>query len=98
MPRNPNKLAEALNLEKIPESDREAILKKVDERLNEVLIAVLVSNISDEEASKIQNALHEGRDIEETVAEISRKIPGLADKIERAISEEILRLRKVLNS
>ncbi|MBI2023910.1 hypothetical protein HYT00_00740 [Candidatus Giovannonibacteria bacterium] len=96
MPRNLNKLAEALNLEKLPENDREEILKKVDERLNEVLISVLVSNISDEDAVKIQNALHEGVDLEETVAQIAVRVPGLADKIEHAISEEILRLRTVL--
>ena len=92
-----NDLAKALNLENLPEGEREEILAKVNKRLEEVLIGVLIANISDDDAQKIQKALHEqNTDLEEVVAEISAGVPNLAAKIERAIEEEILRLRAVL--
>ena len=97
MPLNNDKLTKALSLQNLPAGEREEILKKVDERLNTVLIGVLVANITDEDAIKIQNALHnEKTDLEEIVAEISMRIPGLAAKIEMAIEEEIVRLKEVL--
>ncbi|OGF52156.1 hypothetical protein A3I27_04065 [Candidatus Giovannonibacteria bacterium RIFCSPLOWO2_02_FULL_43_11b] len=97
MPHNKNDLAKALNLENLTEGERAEILAKVDKRLEEVLIAVLVANITDDDAQKIQKALHEeGADLEEVVAEISARIPNLATKIERAVEEEIMRLRAVL--
>lgn len=97
MPRNKDELAKALNLENLPEGERAEILTRVNKRLEEVLIGVLVANITDEEAEKIQKALHEeGADLEEVVAEISAGVPNLASKIERAIEEEILRLSLVL--
>ena len=97
MPRNKNQLSEALGLENLPEAERTEILAKVDRRLEEVLIAVLVANISDEDALKIQKALREeGADLEEIVAQIASRVPGLAIKIENAIEEEIMRLRVVL--
>ena len=92
-----NDLAKALNLENLPEGEREEILAKVNKRLEEVLIGVLIANISDDDAQKIQKALHEqNTDLEEVVAEISAGVPNLASKIERAIEEEIMRLRAVL--
>ncbi|OGF95547.1 hypothetical protein A2Y47_00760 [Candidatus Giovannonibacteria bacterium RIFCSPLOWO2_12_43_8] len=92
-----NDLAKALNLENLPEGEREEILAKVNKRLEEVLIGVLIANISDDDAQKIQKALHEqNTDLEEVVAEISAGVPNLAAKIERAIEEEIMRLRAVL--
>lgn len=97
MPRNKNELAKALNLENLPEAEKAEILARVNKRLEEVLIGVLVANISDEDAEKIQKALHEeSADLEEVVAEISAGVPNLAAKIERAIEEEIMRLRAVL--
>ena len=96
MPRSKDKLAQALNIGNLPAPDREEILKKVDERLNKVLIGVLVSNITEEDAGKIMSEMNGGGDLEEAVAQISARIPGLAGKIERAISEEILRLKAVL--
>ena len=97
MPRSKNGLAKALNLENLPEAEREEILAKVNKRLEEVLIGVLVANISDEDAGTIQKALHEqNTDLEEVVAEISAGVPNLAVKIERAVEEEVIRLRAVL--
>src|SRR3989338_2352364 len=97
MPRSKNELSKALGLENLPEGERREILAKVNKRLEEVLIGVLVANISDEDAQKIQKALHEqNTDLEEIVAEISASIPNLASKIERAIEEEISRLKAVL--
>ena len=92
-----SELEKALGLENLPEGEREEILAKVDKRLEEVLIGVLIANISDDDAEKIQKALHEqNTDLEEVVAEISAGVPNLASKIERAIEEEIMRLRAVL--
>ena len=96
MPHNDEKLIEALNLKNVPEAERDEILKKVNERLNSVLISVLISNIFEEEAARIHKAMEGEGDLEEIVAEISARIPGLADKIERGITEEIMRLREVL--
>ncbi len=97
MPKKKNELEKALGLENLPEGEREEILAKVNKRLEEVLIGVLVANISDEDAEKIQKALHEeGADLEEIVAEISAGVPNLASKIERAVEEEIMRLKVVL--
>ena len=97
MSRSKNELSKALGLENLPEEEREEILAKVNKRLEEVLIGVLVANISDDDAQKIQKALHEeGADLEEVVAEISAGVPNLALKIERAVEEEISRLKAVL--
>jgi len=72
MSRSKNELSKALGLENFPEEEREEILAKVNKRLEEVLIGVLVANISDDDAQKIQKALHEeGADLEE----VSRKFP-----------------------
>ncbi len=93
---NKNQLIEALNLEKLSESDREEILAKVDKRLEEVLAAVLVANISDEEAKKIHDVMKEKGDLEEVVAQIASRVPGLSVKIEQAITREILIIKTAL--
>ena len=94
-----NKLIEFLKIEKLPAKEREEILEKAEKRLNQVLINVIVENISDEDAIKIKKAMDGSdlRNIEEITAEITSKVPGLANKIEIAITEEMARFRTALN-
>lgn len=89
-------LIRALGIEKLPPQEREEILAKVDVRLENVLLRVILENVSDEEAKKLRIILERGENIEEKVAEITSRVPMLAQKMEAAVAEEIGRLKKVL--
>ncbi|SRR3989338_3223653 len=94
-----NKLIEFLKIEKLPAKEQEEILEKAEKRLNQVLINVIVENISDEDAIEIKKAMggDDLSNIEEAAARVTSKVPGLANKIEIAITEEMARLRTALN-
>lgn len=89
-------LIETLGIGLLPEADRAAILQKVERRLEEVIMRVLVENLSGDEARKMSGILNEGKDIEEKMAEIAAGVPRLAEKMEDAVTDEIERLRAVL--
>lgn len=89
-------LIEALGIMDLPAAEQKEILEKVDKRLEDVLLRVVVENLSDEEAKKAREVLSAGVNIEDEIAEITAGVPGLAEKMERAVAEEIDRLRKVL--
>lgn len=89
-------LKETLGIEKLPPQEQEEILAKVDERLEGVLIRVILESVSDEEAKELRLVLENGENIEEKVAEITSRVPILAQKMEAAVAEEIDRLKKVM--
>lgn len=89
-------LIEALGIVNLPPAEQKEILEKAEKRLEDVLLRVLVENLSEEEAKNMREILAEGTDMEERIAEISVGVPMLAEKIERSVAEEIDRLKKVL--
>lgn len=91
-------LIEALGLMDLPPAEQKEILEKVDKRLEDVLLRVVVENLSDEEVKRAREVLERGVDIEDEIAEITSGVPMLAEKMERAVAEEIDRLRKVLSA
>lgn len=98
MNQNSQAMIQALGLEKLPESEQKEILEKVDRRLEDVVLRVVVENLSDEEAKKVREILAGGKKIEDELTKITAGVPALAEKIERAVAEEIDRLRKVLTA
>ncbi len=91
-----NSLIKTLGIEKLPPQEQEEILAKVDERLEAVLLRVILESVSDEEAKELRLILERGENIEEKVAEITSRVPMLAQKMEAAVAEEIDRLKKVI--
>lgn len=89
-------LIEALGIINLPPAEQKEILEKVDKRLEDVILRVVAENLSDEDAKKAREILSAGVDIENEIAEITAGVPGLAEKMERAVAEEIDRLKKVL--
>lgn len=89
-------LIEALGIVDLPPAEQKEILEKVDKRLEDVLLRVVAENLSDEEAKKAREILSAGVNIEDEIAEITAGVPMLAEKMERAVAEEIDRLKKVL--
>ena len=93
---NSKDLIKTLGIEKLPPQEQEEILAKVDERLEDVLLRVVLESVSDEEAKELRFVLEKGEDIEWRVAEITSRVPILAQKMESAVAEEIGRLKKIL--
>ncbi len=91
-------LAKALGIENLSLEAKTEILNKVDKRLDEVLLRVLVENLSEEEAKNLRGVIAKDENIEDKVAEITSRIPMFSEKIEHAIAEEIATIRKVLLS
>lgn len=89
-------LVETLNIALLPETEQAAILEKVERRLEEVILRVLVENLSGDEVKEVRDILKEGKDIEEKMTEIAAGVPRLAEKMEDAVTDEIERLRTVL--
>lgn len=89
-------LIQALGIEKLAEEEQKEILEKVDRRLEDVLLRTVVENLTEDETKKFREILREGKNLDEEVALISSGVPQLAEKIERAIAEEIDRLKRVL--
>lgn len=89
-------LIDALGIASLPEAEQAAILERVNRRLEEVTMRVLVENLSEDEVEEMRDILKEGEDIEDRVAKIALGIPRLAEKVEYAVMEEIDRLRAVL--
>ncbi|GEM_PF-3395653 len=88
---------QALGIASLPEAEQAAILEKANQRLEQVVIRVLVENLSDQEAREMQTVLKEGKNLEDAIAQIALGVPQLAGKIEYAVRQEIERLRAVLN-
>ena len=93
---NSKDLIKTLGIEKLPAEEQREILAKVDERLEDVLLRVILESVSDEEAKELRLVLEKGENIEEKVAEITSRVPMLAQKMEAAVAEEIDRLAKVI--
>lgn len=91
-------LIETLGIEKLPAQEQEEILAKVDVRLEEVLIRIILESVSDEEAKELRLILEKGENIEEKIAEVTSRVPMLAQKMEAAVAEEIDRLKKVIQA
>lgn len=89
-------LIKALGITDLPPAEQKEILEKVDKRLEDVVLRVVVENLTDEEVKKAREVLASGIDIENEIAEITAGVPMLAEKMERAVAEEIDRMRKVL--
>lgn len=90
-------LIKILNIEKLSPQEQEEILDKVDKRLEDVLLRVILESVSDEEAKELGLIFERGENnIEEKVAEITSRVPMLAQKMETAVAEEINRLKKVI--
>ena len=89
-------LIKTFGIEKLPVQEQGEILAKVDERLEDVLLRVILESVSDEEAKELRLILEKGENIEEKVAEITSRVPMLAQKMEAAVAEEIDRLKKVI--
>ena len=89
-------LIEALGIASLPETEQAAILQKIDRRLEEVVMRVLVENLSDDEAREMQDVLKQGSDLEDAIAKLALGVPRLAEKIEFAVGQEIEKLRTVL--
>jgi hypothetical protein len=91
-------MKKALGIEHMPEAEQKEILGKVNKRLESVVLDVIVANLSDEEAKTMREALASGVNIEDEVATITAAVPSLAEKIEKAVQDEIERFRQVLNA
>lgn len=91
-----NNLVKALGIEKLAPEERQEILAKVEARLEEVVMRTVVENLSEEEAKKMREIMAKGANIAEEVSVITAGVPLLAEKIERAVGEEIEKLRQVL--
>ncbi len=88
-------LIEALGIMDLPPAEQKEILEKVEKRLEDVMLRVLVENLSEEETKRAREILARGIDIEDEIAEIAAGVPSLAEKVERAVAEEIERIGKV---
>lgn len=89
-------LIQALGIENEPQEARMKILAKVDKRLQEVILETLVEKLSESDARELREALALEGNLEEKVARITARIPGIADKLEQAITKEISRIRTAL--
>lgn len=93
------KLIQALGIERASPEEQQDIMEKVDKRLQAVVVETLVKNLSENDAKKLREMLADpGATVEEEVAKMAAYVPSLAEKIERAVEEEIGRLRAVLAS
>lgn len=91
-------LIKTLGIEKLSQKEQEEILAKVDGRLEDVLLRVILESVSDEEAKELRFILEKGGNIEERVTEITSYVPMLAQKMEIAVAEEIRRLKKLFEA
>ncbi len=89
-------LIQTLGIGSLPEAEQRAILEKVDRRLEQVVMRVLVENCSDDEARDMQDILKQEKNLEDAIAEIALGVPRLAEKIEFAVAQEIGKLQTVL--
>lgn len=91
-------MIDALEISRLPAQEQEEILAKVDKRLEDVVIRILIENLSDEEAKRMREILEKGDNIENEIAQITAGVPALAEKIENEVALEIDRLKKVLSA
>ncbi len=99
MAENSSKLIQALGIGQASPEEQQDIIEKVDKRLQEVVMETLVGNLSEADVKKLREMLARPEaTLEGEVAKMAAYIPGLAEKIEKALQEEIGRLRAVLAS
>lgn len=87
-------LIKTLGIEKLPQDEQEKLLEKINQRLEEVVLGVVIESLSEDEAKKMRGVIS-GGNVEEEVTKITSKLPMLAEKIEYAITRELERLQKL---
>lgn len=81
-----------LGIKNLNDKDAAEVLDALLDHFHKVIIETVILNLSEREIEKFKSALL-GKNLEEEIMAITAGIPGLAQKIEAAVENEITILR-----
>lgn len=82
------KIFKDLNLEDLPEDKKTEFLEKLSDHINNTLINVIIENLSEEQLEQAEEEIKKSdRPKEEIFIEMAKSIPGLGEKINKALDD-----------
>ncbi|KKS82657.1 MAG: hypothetical protein UV58_C0007G0006 [Candidatus Wolfebacteria bacterium GW2011_GWC1_43_10] len=91
--KNPEIILEELGIKNLSPEEEKEVINTVLEHFNKVIIETVILNLDDNQVDRFKAAL-ERNNFEEEITKITAAVPGLADKIEKAVEDEFALLKK----
>lgn len=84
-----------VNFENLSENDKDEIVSNMMDHLHKVIIETVIVNLSPEQLAELKQVIDlDGPEMEEKIGELTSVVPGLAEKIESAVSHELTVLKQ----
>lgn len=91
--KNSEVILEELGIKNLSPEDKTEVLKKLESHFNDVIIEAVVSSLNDRQIEEFRSALGK-ENFEEEITKITASVPGLAEKIEKAVESEFAVLKE----
>lgn len=87
-------LLNEIGVKDLPESEKAEVIAKMLEHFDKLILETVVENLSDEQIGEFNQALDlASPGMEQEIIAITARVPGLAQKIEAAVRQEIIVLK-----
>ena len=87
---DPQEILEYLGLGSLPDEQKQQVLEGIQNHFSELVVETLSDNLTAEQAADLEKTLTEHpKKMQERVREIASRIPGLYDKIQLAVRQEL---------
>ena|SRR3990167_357938 len=73
----------------LPQEQKDAFTKQIQDRFSEVTLEVLVNRLSSEQFSQIENLTPGSPEMVEKIQQLAAQVPGLAVDIEKKLQEDV---------
>ena len=94
---NLDPLFKELGLEKLAPEERKEVEERMTNHFTKVILETVIISLSEEQAKEFKATIEEsGEDLEARIVAITARIPGLAQKIDTAVKDEILVLKTAM--
>lgn len=78
----------------LPQEQKDAFAKEIQDRFSEVTMEVLVNRLNSEQFSQIENLDPGSPEIIEKIQQLAAQVPGLADDIEKKLQEVVTYIKQ----
>ncbi|MFA6136361.1 MAG: hypothetical protein WC705_03350 [Candidatus Paceibacterota bacterium] len=91
--KNSKIIIEELGIKGLSPEDEKETVDAVLDHFNKIIIETVILSLNEEQVAQFKTALGQSN-FEEEITKITAQVPGLADKIERAVNDEFILLKK----
>jgi len=96
-----NNAEKEFGLDKFKPEEKAMILKKIEERLQTVVVETAVAKMTDEQFAKFQATIEGNTDpqkIQQEILALGQEVPGLAEALKQNIIKEADALKQIINA